>query len=402
MSSTFPQPPADGDTPAASTGLPENGAAEPASPEGAAAAGTPAVAATDAGAPDVSPQDTGPAAEPVTSGAMPEPEPASGSGPAAAPDTSPAATARQLRELFPALFAGNPKPLKLRIQHDIQERAPGRFTKPVLTAFFRRYTGSHGYLLAVSKASHRFDLDGAPAGELSAEHKQIAIDELARRRGNTEARRAVEEEQRRNRATLLHDFERTTLTAPNFCALKGITEAELEEYLTVARREAAERPPEPPHRPMGRDDRHEGRRPEGAGPAGRPGGPAEGRRGAPPEGRRGPNDERGGPPGGRRGTGHEGRGGPGAGGPRGPRPDGRSGSPAPAREGVRPEGSAQGAPHGGLPQRPPGGERTSPARGGGAPRGPGGAPREGGPRGPGEARRDGPPGGPRNPRPPRG
>ena len=38
----------------------------------------------------------------------------------------------QLKKLYPALFSNPPKPLKLRIQADIQARAPGRFTKPQL------------------------------------------------------------------------------------------------------------------------------------------------------------------------------------------------------------------------------------------------------------------------------
>jgi len=135
--------------------------------------------------------------------------------------------AQQLKAMFPALFGGAPKPLKLRIQADIQERAPGVFTKQVLSAFLRRHTGSHAYLVAITRGTHRFDLDGAPSGEISEEHRQAAAEELARRRGNTEARRALEEEQRRNRAGLLHDFERTTLTAANFCALKGIPPEEL-------------------------------------------------------------------------------------------------------------------------------------------------------------------------------
>ncbi|HJV96570.1 MAG TPA: ProQ/FinO family protein [Albitalea sp.] len=159
---------------------------------------------------------------------------------------TPADCAAQLKQRFPALFGGAAKPLKLRIQADIQERAPGVFTKPALSAFFRRYTGSHAYLLALTKASHRFDLDGAPSGELSAEHRQAAIDELARRRGNQEARRALEEQQRRNRATLLRDFHATTLTPANFCALKGIAVDELDGLLEIARREADERAHQPP------------------------------------------------------------------------------------------------------------------------------------------------------------
>nr|WP_316639582.1 ProQ/FinO family protein [uncultured Roseateles sp.] len=161
---------------------------------------------------------------------------------------SPAACAQQLKALFPALFAGAAKPLKLRIQADIQERAPGQFSKQVLSAFFRRYTGSTSYLIAASKAKHRYDLDGAEAGEMSEEHRQIAVQELARRRANHEAARAQEmalhaqeEEQRRSRFNLLRAFETTTLTPANFCALKGVAPEELDGLLALARQEAEQR-----------------------------------------------------------------------------------------------------------------------------------------------------------------
>jgi ProP effector len=160
--------------------------------------------------------------------------------------------ADQLRQMFPALFGGAPKPIKLKIQADIQERAPGAFTKQQLSAFFRRYTLSNGYLVALTKATQRFDLDGQPAGELSDEHRQAARDELARRRERREARMAAEQQQRRERAQLLRDFERTTLTMPNFCALKGIEPEALEAALTLARQEAAEAPPAPPGQRPGR------------------------------------------------------------------------------------------------------------------------------------------------------
>lgn len=143
--------------------------------------------------------------------------------------------------MFPALFTGAVKPLKLRIQVDIQERAPGVFTKQALSAFFRRHTGSTAYLIAISKAPHRIDLDGQPAGEVSAEHRQIALDELARRRASQESRRELEEQQRRNRAGLLRDFQTTTLTRANFCVLKGVAEEELDGLLDIARGEAEER-----------------------------------------------------------------------------------------------------------------------------------------------------------------
>lgn len=206
---------------------------------------------------------------------------------AAAPEAlSPQAAAQELKTRFPALFTGGPKPLKLRIQADIQERAPGVFTKQVLLAFLRRYTGSTSYLIAVSRGTQRFDLDGQPAGELSEEHRKVAADELARRRTLQQTRREQDEQERRQRASLLRDFETTTLTPANFCALKGIPPDQLDGMLAVARQEAEERRREfgasgqPDRRPdhAGRPPRRDGAgRPGPGGPAG-PGGPRGGDR----------------------------------------------------------------------------------------------------------------------------
>ena len=176
--------------------------------------------------------------------------------------------AEQLKARFPALFGGGFKPLKLRIQADIQERAPGVFAKQALSAFLRRHTGRTGYLVAMTKSPHRFDLDGQPSGEVSAEHRQAAADELARRRGLRQATVDQAEEGRRRRASLLRDFEQTTLTRDNFCALKGIAPQALDALLATARQEAqAQARPAPPSS-----------RPGHPGHPGHPGRPAETRK----------------------------------------------------------------------------------------------------------------------------
>jgi sRNA-binding protein len=111
----------------------------------------------------------------------------------AVPDLSPAECAARLATLFPAVFTpGAPKPLKLRIQADLQQRAPGTFTKKSLSIFLHRHTTSNGYLKALAHAPARIDLDGQPAGEVSDEHRQAAVAELERRRTVHEARRAAE------------------------------------------------------------------------------------------------------------------------------------------------------------------------------------------------------------------
>lgn len=216
---------------------------------------------------------------------------------AAKPTESPAATAARLAELFPALFAGPAKPFKLRIQVDIQERAPGVFSKQALSAYFRRHTGTTSYLMAVSKGKQRFDLDGQPAGELSDEHRQLATDELARRRTTVNAKREaegakleLEVQQRRNRAALLRDFETTKLTTANFCALKGLPVEALDGLLALAREDAKEDALRP-RRPEG--VRGDGPRPEGRGPGRGDGrnGPRDGPRNGPGQGPRGPRPE---------------------------------------------------------------------------------------------------------------
>ena len=223
---------------------------------------------------------------------------------------SPAACAERLKALFPALFSGPAKPIKLRIQADIQVRAPGEFTKAALSGFLRRYTGSTSYLIALTRAPQRVDLDGQPAGEISAEHRQAAADELARRRTLHESRRQAEEDQRRERFQLMRAFQSTTLTKENFCALKGMTPEALDAVLAQAHQEAEERAQQMAAGGPGRtrDDRPDrpGRpndRPTGGAP-GRPQDPRATRRdaGGPGQPRRA-EDARRGPPG-----------------PRGPRP----------------------------------------------------------------------------------
>ena len=111
---------------------------------------------------------------------------------------SPAECGARLATLFPALFIapgapGPYKPIKLRIHADIQARAPGEFSKRVLGIFFSRYTTTNAYLKALAApGAQRFDLDGAPAGEIAEEHRAAAVEELARRQAIAAERRAMQ------------------------------------------------------------------------------------------------------------------------------------------------------------------------------------------------------------------
>ena len=213
----------------------------------------------------------------------------------AVPHLSPAECAAQLAARFPALFARpQPLPLKLRIQQDVQQRAPGVFSRKALSIFLQRHTTGTAYLKALVHGGERFDLDGQPAGTVADEHREAAKAELSRRRALHDERRAAEraiqrqaqesarqawladQQARQSRAALLRAFETTTLTRANFCALKQLPETELDALLAQARAERAIQPPAPPDgRPSGhppRDDRRPPGRPprDDRRPAGRP------------------------------------------------------------------------------------------------------------------------------------
>jgi ProP effector len=201
--------------------------------------------------------------------AEPNPAPAPlADAPPAVAGLSPAACAAELATRFPAVFGpGAPRPLKLRIQADVQQRAPGVFTRKALSHFLHRHTTTTAYLRAVVSMPQRTDLDGLPAGDVAEEHRQAAAAELERRRANHEARRAAEREAQRKahdqerrvreaddvargeRAALLRAYETTTLTRANFCALKQLPQAELDARLAQARQEREQRvqPPRPDH-----------------------------------------------------------------------------------------------------------------------------------------------------------
>lgn len=205
----------------------------------------------------------------------------------AAPEETPAAiepvreaqaAGALLKQLFPALFSGGPKPIMLKVQQAIEARAPGRFTKKALSGFLARHTAATSYLIALTKSEQRYDLDGQPAGELSAEHREAAKKLLAERRERVKAREQEMEAARRWRLDLLHGFETTKLSRTNFCALKGIAEEQLDALLEQAKAERAALPPAAPRgeprrdaRPPRRDDRRDARPPRrGGGGGGRP------------------------------------------------------------------------------------------------------------------------------------
>jgi ProP effector len=181
---TAPAPPTDQEAPEAAAG----GAVDAPLPEADPAPALASAPSADAAVaePELPPdgaQDPEERSEPSTDQAAAVEEPAADKG------LSPAQTAQRLAELFPALFGPQPKPIKLKIQADLQQRAPGVFQRRSLSWFLSRHTTTNAYLKALLQHSTRFDLDGQPSGEISAEHRQAAEEELARRRAIAQAKR---------------------------------------------------------------------------------------------------------------------------------------------------------------------------------------------------------------------
>ncbi len=216
--------------------------------------------------------------EPLAPAAEEAPAESTGDTPAVRSELAPAACAALLAEHFPALFGAAPRPLKLRIQADIQARAPGIFTRKSLSTFLHRYTTSNAYLNALVKAPQRVDLDGADAGEIADEHRIAATEELARRR-------AVHETRRREARAAENAARRAGPRAEAPAAEGDAQQTPAPEGQTATPAVAADgprpgRPAQAPRRPSGPGDR------QGQAPGREPGREARDTRGPRPGGQR--------------------------------------------------------------------------------------------------------------------
>lgn len=126
----------------------------------------------------------------------PNPDPAEASK---RPPIEPRAILKRLQAESPAFR--DSKPLALKIDASILARFPD-FDRKNLRIALRMHTASTKYLKAVERGSERFDLDGKPAGEVTAEQRQHAAGTLKDRfatvaRQQREQREADEAERRR-------------------------------------------------------------------------------------------------------------------------------------------------------------------------------------------------------------
>lgn len=71
-------------------------------------------------------------------------------------------------------------PLAIGIHKIVKQRLPDIDSQQLRTAM-RIHTASTRYLKALSQTDSRYDLDGAPVGEVTAEQRQQALDTLRER-----------------------------------------------------------------------------------------------------------------------------------------------------------------------------------------------------------------------------
>lgn len=241
-----------------------------------AATDTPAAPPAQAGD-DAQAGEAGDTADPSQADETADASQAGEPGASAAPEAKAPDCGPLLAQRFPALFGGpHPKPLKLRIQADIHAAAPGAFSKAQLSAFFRRHTRTTAYLIGLTREPHRYDLDGQPAGEIAAEHREAAEAELAVRRARRDEKRAAEQAAYRQRIDWLRAS--ASQSVDELAAAHQLTPAQMQAALTQARAEAearaARRATQPPRAPRPADGGARGeRKPAPAGerpPGGKP------------------------------------------------------------------------------------------------------------------------------------
>jgi ProP effector len=110
------------------------------------------------------------------------------------------AALQTLTEAFPVIR--NCQPLAIGIHKTIKARLPD-LGEGALRFALKQHTASTKYLKAISSGSQRFDLDGNPAGEITAEQRQQALDALKERFRKGAERKRQEQQQKEHQEKLL-------------------------------------------------------------------------------------------------------------------------------------------------------------------------------------------------------
>jgi len=99
----------------------------------------------------------------------------------------------QLSAAFPVFASA--LPLAIGVHKTIKERLP-EIDAAKLRLALKLHTASTRYLKALANSDTRFDLDGNPAGEITAEQKQQALDGLKERFRKAAERKRAEQQQK--------------------------------------------------------------------------------------------------------------------------------------------------------------------------------------------------------------
>jgi ProP effector len=91
------------------------------------------------------------------------------------------------------------QPLAIGIHKQLMERMPDLDKNKVRTAM-HSHTASTRYLKALTAGAPRFDLDGQPVGEVTAEQQTVAVQTLRDRLKKAAERRRAEEEEAKRQA----------------------------------------------------------------------------------------------------------------------------------------------------------------------------------------------------------
>lgn len=94
------------------------------------------------------------------------------------------------------------QPLAIGIHKAIQTRLPD-ISESALRLTLKAYTASTKYLKAIANSQQRFDLDGKPAGEITAEQRQQALEELKERFRKIAERKSAEQATKERQDKLL-------------------------------------------------------------------------------------------------------------------------------------------------------------------------------------------------------
>lgn len=93
------------------------------------------------------------------------------------------------------------QPLAIGIHKTIKARLP-EIDEGALRTALKRYTASTKYLKAIANGKKRSDLDGNPAGEVTAEQRQQALETIKERFRKVAERKKTEQEDKERQEKL--------------------------------------------------------------------------------------------------------------------------------------------------------------------------------------------------------